>query len=229
MPSRILVIEDDPHAAKLARMYLAKDGHEVLLASDGPEGLRLALKEVPDLVLLDLMLPKLDGMSICRKLREESDVPIVMLTARVEEEDRLSGLESGADDYVTKPFSPRELAARVRAVLRRTARDALDRGPRRLSAGGVLADLRDHAAWVDGSPLRLTRTEMRILAMFLRESGRVFSRDQIIESAYGYDYDGFDRAVDSQIYNLRRKLEKGRRGKRYIQTIYGQGYKFEVS
>ncbi len=229
MSSKILVIEDDPHAAKLARLYLARDGHDVLSAGDGLEGLRLALDETPDLIVLDLMLPKLDGMSICRKLREKSEVPIVMLTARVEEEDRLSGLESGADDYVTKPFSPRELAARVRAVLRRTARDTLDRGPREISAGGVLADLRNHTAWVDGSPIELTRTEMRILAMFLREPGRVFSRDQIIESVYGYDYEGFDRAVDSQIYNLRQKLEKGRRGKGYIRTIYGQGYRFEVS
>ena len=149
MPSKILIIEDDPNAAELARLYLAKDGHDVLTALDGAEGLRLALDEAPDLIILDLMLPGVDGMSICRRVREESEVPIVMLTARVEEEDRLSGLESGADDYMTKPFSPRELAARVRAVLRRTARDALDRGPTELAAGGVRADVRAHTAWVE--------------------------------------------------------------------------------
>ena len=227
MPSKILIVEDDPNAAELARLYLAKDGHEVLTALDGEKGLRLALDEAPDLIVLDLMLPGLDGMSICRRVREESEVPIVMLTARVEEEDRLSGLESGADDYVTKPFSPRELAARVRAVLRRTARDALDRGPNELTVGGVRADVRAHAAWVNGTALTLTRTEFRILVMFLREPGRTFSRDQIIDAVYGYDFGGFDRAVDSQIYNLRRKLGKTPRGAQYIRTVYGEGYRFD--
>ena len=153
MPSRILVIEDDPNVVELARLYLVNDGHQVLTASDGIEGLRLALDEAPDLIVLDLMLPKLDGMSVCRRVREESEVPIVMLTARVEEEDTLSGLETGADDYITKPFSPRELAARVRAVLRRTARDALDRGHTQMQAGCVRADVRKRTAWVDGPPL----------------------------------------------------------------------------
>ena len=227
MPSRILVIEDDPHAAELARLYLANDGHEVISARDGAEGMRLALDETPDLIVLDLMLPKLDGMSICRRVREESDVPIVMLTARVEEEDRLSGLETGVDDYITKPFSPRELAARVRAVLRRTARDALDRGADQLTAGDVRVDVREYTATVDGRALSLTRTEFRLLVMFIREPGRTFSRDQIIDAVYGYDFEGYDRAVDSQIYNLRRKLGKGRSGKGYIRTVYGQGYRFE--
>ena len=227
MPSKILIIEDDPNAAELARLYLAKDGHDVLSALDGAEGLRLALDETPDLIILDLMLPGVDGMSICRRVREESDVPIVMLTARVEEEDRLSGLESGADDYMTKPFSPRELAARVRAVLRRTARDALDRGPTELAVGGVRADVRAHAAWVNGTALNLTRTEFRILVTFLREPGRIFSREQIIDAVHGYDFDGFDRAVDSQIYNLRRKLGKTPRGSQYIRTVYGEGYRFD--
>ena len=227
MPSKILIIEDDPNAAELARLYLAKDGHDVLTALDGAEGLRLALDEAPDLIILDLMLPSIDGMRICRRVREESEVPIVMLTARVEEEDRLSGLESGADDYMTKPFSPRELAARVRAVLRRTARDILDRGPTELVAGGVRADVRAHTAWVNGTALDLTRTEFRILVTFLREPGRIFSRDQIIDAVYGYDFEGFDRAVDSQIYNLRRKLGKTPRDTQYIRTVYGEGYRFD--
>ena len=227
MPSKILIIEDDPNTAELARLYLAKDGHEVLSALDGAEGLRLALDETPDLIILDLMLPSIDGMRICRRVREEWEVPIVMLTARVEEEDRLSGLESGADDYMTKPFSPRELAARVRAVLRRTARDVLDRGPTELAAGGVRADVRAHAARVNGTALDLTRTEFRILVTFLREPGRIFSRDQIIDAVYGYDFEGFDRAVDSQIYNLRRKLGKTPRDTQYIRTVYGEGYRFD--
>ena len=227
MPSKILIIEDDPNAAELARLYLAKDGHDVLTALDGAEGLRLALDEAPDLIILDLMLPSIDGMRICRRVREESEVPIVMLTARVEEEDRLSGLESGADDYMTKPFSPRELAARVRAVLRRTARDILDRGPTELVGGGVRADVRAHTAWVNGTALDLTRTEFRILVTFLREPGRIFSRDQIIDAVYGYDFEGFDRAVDSQIYNLRRKLGKTPRDTQYIRTVYGEGYRFD--
>ncbi len=229
MPSRILVIEDDPNTAELARLYLANDGHEVLTAPDGAQGLRLALDEAPDLIVLDLMLPKLDGMTVCWRVREESQVPIVMLTARVEEEDRLSGLESGADDYITKPFSPRELAARVRAVLRRTARDALDRGPGDLTAGGIRVDVREYAAWVGGRAIDLTRTEFRLLVMFMREPGRILSRDRIIDAVYGYDFDGFDRAVDSQIYNLRRKLGKGPSGKGYIRTVYGQGYRFEYA
>ena len=227
MPSKILIIEDDPNVVELARLYLTKDGHDVLTALDGTEGLRLALDEAPDLIVLDLMLPGVDGMNICRKVREQSEVPIVMLTARVEEEDRLSGLESGADDYVTKPFSPRELAARVRAVLRRTARNALDRGLNDLAAGGVRADVRAHTAWVDGAALNLTRTEFRILVLFLREPGRTFSRDQIIDAVYGYDFEGFDRAIDSQIYNLRRKLGKTSHDTQYIRTVYGEGYRFD--
>ena len=227
MPSRILVIEDDPNTAELARLYLANDGHQVITASDGARGLKLALEEDPDLIVLDLMLPRLDGMSVCRRVREESQTPIVMLTARVEEGDKLTGLESGADDYITKPFSPRELAARVRAVLRRTARNALDRGPAEIAVSGIKADVRKHLAWADGQPLNLTRTEFRMLVMFLREPGRTFSRDRIIDTVYGDEFDGYDRAVDSQIYNLRRKLGKGSGGRGYIRTVYGQGYRLE--
>ncbi|MDE2751266.1 MAG: response regulator transcription factor [Gemmatimonadota bacterium] len=227
MPSTILVVEDDPNVAELARLYLVHDGHEVLIARDGAAGLRLALNNAPDLIVLDLMLPKLDGLDICSRVRERSDVPILMLTARVEETDKLLGLETGADDYVTKPFSPRELAARVRAILRRTARDALDRGPEVRSAGGVRADIRKHAAWVEGRPLHLTRTEFRILALLLRDPGRTFSRNQIIDAVYGYDFESFERAVDSQIYNLRRKLGKGPNGTGYIHTVYGRGYRFD--
>ena len=227
MPSRVLIVEDDPNVVELARLYLTRDGHEVLTAPDGREGLRRALEDAPDLIVLDLMLPGIDGMTICRRVRQDSQIPIVMLTARVEEEDRLIGLECGADDYVTKPFSPRELAARVRAVLRRSARDALDHGPSELATGTIRANVRSRTAWVNGSAVGLTHTEFCLLVMFMREPSRSFSRDQIIDAVYGHDFDGFDRAVDSHIYNLRRKLGKISNGNQYVHTVYGQGYRFD--
>ena len=150
MVSTVLIVEDDTHVVKLLRLYLGRDGHEVLSAGDGPTGLRLAREAQPDLVVLDLMLPKLDGMSVCRILREESDVPIVMLTARADVPQRLEGLDMGADDYVTKPFSPRELAARVRAVLRRTAREKTEEGPSTLKCNGLKVNLLSRKAWVHG-------------------------------------------------------------------------------
>ncbi len=225
MTSTILIIEDDPHSVQLASLYLERDGHRVVSAGDGKQGLELAAKEEPDLVLLDLMLPEVDGMAVCRTLRSESDVPIIMVTARVEEEDRTAGLDLGADDYVVKPFSPRELAARVRAVLRRTARERSEPATARLVFEGIELDLRKHAARLDGEELRLTPTEFRLLRMFLREPGRTFTRDQIIEHAFGYDFDGFDRTVDSHMSSLRHKLEAGTERGRYIQTVYGVGYR----
>ena len=226
MSSTILIVEDDPGTLEIVAMYLRRDGHQVVTAGDGPHGLRLAREASPDLVVLDLMLPGLDGMEVCRSLRAESQVPVVMLTARVEEEDRLAGLDLGADDYVTKPFSPRELAARVRAVLRRTARDELVRGPTGISYGEVRVDLRDHAAYVKECRLTLTPTEFRLLTLMLREPGRTFTREQIIDRVFGYDFDGFDRTVDAHVSNLRRKLEAQNGGQRYIQTMYGVGYRF---
>ncbi len=224
--SKVLIVEDDPNVVELARLYLERDGHDVLSASDGLEGLRLATDEAPDLIVLDLMLPGMDGMEVCRTVRKDSEVPIVMLTARVDEEDRLEGLDYGADDYMTKPFSPRELAARVRAVLRRTARDAVDRGPAEVSYGVITVDARTSSAAVRGKPLSLTRTEFRILVLLMREPGRTFTRDHMIERVYGYDFEGFDRAIDSHVYNLRRKLAADPESGQYIQTIYGEGYRF---
>jgi DNA-binding response OmpR family regulator len=224
--STVLIVEDDPNTLEIVELYLRRDGHKVLMTPDGLEGLRLAREARPDLVVLDLMLPGLDGMEVCRILREESEVPIVMLTARVEEEDRLAGLDLGADDYLTKPFSPRELAARVRAVLRRTARDALERGPAELSQGDVKVDLRHHVVYIKGTQLLLTPTEFRLLALLMREPGRTFTREQIIDRVFGYDFDGFDRTVDTHVSNLRRKLEADPEKPRYIHTIYGVGYRF---
>lgn len=226
MPSRILIIEDDPDTTELIRLYLVRDGHQVLTASDGVQGLRLAREDAPDLIVLDLMLPRMDGLEVCRRVRQNSQTPIIMLTARVEEEDRLGGLDMGADDYVTKPFTPRELAARVRAVLRRAARDAMDRGPSFISYEGINVDIRSQQTSIDGAMLSLTRTEFRLLVTFLREPGRVFSREEIISRVYGYDFEGFDRAVDSHVHNLRRKLNTASGNLRYIHTAYGSGYRF---
>ncbi len=226
MPSRILIIEDDPDTTELIRLYLVRDGHQVLTASDGVQGLRLAQEDAPDLIVLDLMLPRMDGLEVCRRVRQNSQTPIIMLTARVEEEDRLGGLDMGADDYVTKPFTPRELAARVRAVLRRAARDAMDRGPSFISYEGINVDIKSQQTSIDGALLSLTRTEFRLLVTFLREPGRVFSREEIISRVYGYDFEGFDRAVDSHVHNLRRKLNTASGNLRYIHTAYGSGYRF---
>ena len=226
MPSRILIIEDDPDTTELIRLYLVRDGHQVLTASDGVQGLRLAQEDAPDLIVLDLMLPRMDGLEVCRRVRQISQTPIIMLTARVEEEDRLGGLDMGADDYVTKPFTPRELAARVRAVLRRAARDAMDRGPSFISYEGINVDVKSQQTSIDGALLSLTRTEFRLLVTFLREPGRVFSREEIISRVYGYDFEGFDRAVDSHVHNLRRKLNTASGNLRYIHTAYGSGYRF---
>ena len=228
MAERVLVVEDDPNTLEIVELYLRRDGYEVLAARDGIEGLALSQEHSPDLVVLDLMLPKLNGMDLCQRLRQVRNVPIIMLTAMVQEEDRLAGLEIGADDYVTKPFSPRELAARVKAVLRRTARDATGPAEGELSYEGVTLDLQRHQVHVHGEQIDLTPTEFRLLAMLMREPGRTFSRTQIIDGVLGYDFDGFDRAVDAHISNLRRKLKRGTDGEDFIHTIYGVGYRFGV-
>ena len=225
MPSIVLIVEDDPHTVEVVRLYLRRDDHIVLTASDGISGLRLFKEARPDLVVLDLMLPGLDGLEVCRQLRTESDVPIVMLTARVEEEDRIAGLELGADDYVTKPFSPRELAARIRAVLRRTTQDASERGPSTLNYGEISLDTQQRAVSLAGKPLKLTPTEFRLLTLLLRDPGKTFTRDQIIDRVFGYDFVGFDRTVDSHVYSLRRKLDAAAGERRYVRTVYGVGYR----
>ncbi len=225
MSSTVLIVEDDPHTVEVVRLYLRRDNHIVLTASDGISGLRLFRETRPDLVVLDLMLPGIDGLEVCRELRKESDVPIVMLTARVDEEDRVAGLELGADDYVSKPFSPRELAARIRAVLRRTTLDASERGPSSLTYDGILLDTTQRTASCAGKPLKLTPTEFRLLTLLVREPSKTFTRDQIIDRVFGYDFEGFDRTVDSHVYSLRRKLDAATGERRYIHTVYGVGYR----
>ncbi len=225
MASEILVIEDDPGIARIVRLYLERDGHAVTTASDGVAGLNAARADPPDLIVLDLMLPRLDGMSVCRALREESDVPIIMATARVHEDDRLAGLDLGADDYIVKPFSPRELAARVRAVLRRTSRRP-PAEPGLVEFDGIAIDFETQTVLRGNEKPSLTPTEFRLLSMLASQPGRPFSRDQIIDGVFGYDFDGYDRTVDVHIANLRRKIEPDVRKPRYVQTVHGVGYRF---
>ena len=226
MASDILVIEDDPGIARIVSLYLERDGHRVTAIGDGRAGLRAARESTPDLIVLDLMLPRLDGMEVCRTLRAESDVPIIMATARVDEEDRLAGLDSGADDYILKPFSPRELAARVRAVLRRTARQTAAAGPSLIECDGLTIDRKARTVQMGDAQPALTPTEFRLLVLLATEPGRVFTRDQIIDGVFGYDFDGFDRTVDVHIANLRRKIEPDARKPRYVHTVHGVGYRF---
>ena len=219
---RVLVVDDDVKTVELVKLYLNRDGYKVLTAYDGVEALHLARESHPDLIVLDLMLPGMDGLEVCRTIREESDVPIIMLTARTTDQDKLTGLSLGADDYVTKPFSPRELAARVRAVLRRIPGE---RGPDKVKHGELTVDFVRHEAYLAAKPLNLTTVEFKLLGVLARESGRVFSRAQLIEKALGYGFDGFDRTIDVHILNLRRKLEPDPKHPRYIKTVYGAGYK----
>jgi DNA-binding response OmpR family regulator len=225
---RVLVVDDDTKTVELVKLYLNRDGYRVLAAYDGIEALRLARESHPDLIVLDLMLPGLDGLEVCRRLREESDVPIIMLTARTTENDRLSGLGLGADDYVTKPFSPRELAARVRAVLRRIPEEVLMRGPEEIKYGELTINFRKHEVDLAGMLLTLTPIEFKLLGVLTREPDRVFSRAQLIDMSVGYDFDGFDRTVDVHIYNLRRKLEAVSGHSVKIKTVYGTGYKLGI-
>jgi DNA-binding response OmpR family regulator len=220
---RVLVVDDDVKTVELVKLYLNRDGYHVLTAYDGVEALRLAREGHPDLIVLDLMLPGLDGLNVCSTLRTESDVPIIMLTAKTTDQDKLTGLDLGADDYMTKPFSPRELAARVRAILRRLPGE---RGPAEIKHGKLVVNFLKHEAYLDGKPITLTPVEFKILAVFIKEPGRVFSREQLIENAFGYDFEGFDRTVDVHILHLRRKLEPDPNHPRYIKTVYGAGYKF---
>jgi two-component system alkaline phosphatase synthesis response regulator PhoP len=219
---KVLVVDDDAKTVELVKLYLNRDGYRVLTAYDGLEALQLARESHPDIIVLDLMLPGIDGLEVCRILRAESDVPIIMLTAMTTDHDRLTGLNLGADDYVTKPFSPRELAARVRAVLRRLPGE---RGPAEIKHGELTLDLLKHEAFLAGKLLNLTPIEFKLLGVLAKEPGRVFSRAQIIEKAFGYDFDGFDRTIDVHILNLRRKIEPDPRHPKYIKTVYGAGYK----
>jgi len=224
MNELILVVDDEPKIVKLAQDYLEQSGCRVVTAYDGITALAAARHERPDLIVLDLNLPGMDGLDVCRALRRESDVPIIMLTARVEETDRLIGLELGADDYISKPFSPRELVARVRAVLRRVQGGVHQ--PGLIRVGDLEIDLNGHRATRSGETLQLTPNEFNLLALLAQHPGQTFSRAQLLDRLHGVAYDGYDRSIDAHIKNLRRKLEIDPAEPRYVLTVYGIGYKF---
>lgn len=224
MQELILVVDDEPKIVKLTRDYLIKEGYRVIAAMDGLEALMLARREKPDLVVLDLMLPGMDGWEVCRTLRQESGIPIIMLTARSEETDQLIGLELGADDYITKPFSPRMLLARVRAVLRRA--QGLLKPQTVIHAGELEIDLDGHRVKLNGKPVHLTPNEFRLLVVMAQHPGQLLTREQLIDQMHGISLESFDRSIDSHIKNLRRKLEEDQSQPQFIATIYGEGYRF---
>jgi DNA-binding response OmpR family regulator len=228
MSARILVAEDDPKQANLVRVYLERDGHSVLLVGDGRTALEQARSRRPDLVVLDVMMPLVDGMDVCRILRSESKVPILLLTARSTEDDLLLGLDVGADDYITKPYSPRELTARVRALLRRAG--TVTAGNQKvLRVGELEIDGGRFEVRVAGRPIVLTAKEFGILEVLAAEPGRVFTRAQIIDRAFGFDHYVLERTVDAHVMNLRRKIEADAAEPRYVQTVYGRGYRLAES
>lgn len=224
MNELILIIEDEAKIARLARDYLEKGGYRTFTAADGPTGLAAFRHERPDLVVLDLNLPGMDGLDVSRAMRRESTIPIIMLTARAEETDRLIGLELGADDYITKPFSPRELVLRVKAVLRRVQGDNFTPGPIRLA--GLEIDTSGHRVIRSGEEIALSRLEFNLLTILARHPGQTFTRAQLLDRLHGVASAGVDRSIDAHIKNLRRKLESNPADPRYVLTVYGIGYKF---
>jgi two-component system alkaline phosphatase synthesis response regulator PhoP len=220
----ILVVDDEPKIVQLARDYLEHAGFTVLAASDGPAALHAARSSKPDLIVLDLGLPQIDGLDVTRSIRKDSDVPIIMLTARSEESDKLIGLELGADDYMTKPFSPKELVARVRTVLRRseTATPESDI----IRTADLTLDVPRLRLTVGDHPIELTTTEFQLLTTLVRQPGRIFTRGQLLDAVHGIAFESYERAIDAHIKNIRRKIEPNPREPRYILTVYGMGYKF---
>jgi DNA-binding response OmpR family regulator len=224
MTAKILVVDDEAKIVKLVRSYLEQSGFSVVEAGDGQTALIQARREKPDLVVLDLGLPGIDGLEVARILRRERNIPIIMLTARIEDTDKIVGLELGADDYITKPFNPRELVARVRAVLRRTTA-ATEILPETLSAGALVLDQAGHTAALDGRDLDLTPTEFDLLAILLQNPGRAFTRLELLDRVQGDAYEGYERTIDAHVKNVRAKLGDDPRHPRFIQTVFGVGYK----
>ncbi len=223
MTARILIAEDDRKQSELIRVYLEREGHSVQVVADGQSALERCRSNGPDLVILDVMMPAMDGLDVCRVLRAESDVPIMLLTSRSTEEDILLGLELGADDYITKPYSPRQLTARVRVLLRRTGRVAAE--PEVLVVGDLVIDAARFEVRLRGETVPLTPKEFGILRTLATEPGRVFSRAQIIDHAFGFDRYIIERTVDAHVMNLRRKIEDDPVEPVYVQTVYGRGYR----
>ena len=226
MNELILVVDDEPKIVTLAQDYLEQAGFRVSTAGDGKAALETARRERPELVILDLSLPEMDGIDVCRALRSDSDVPIIMLTARVGEADRLIGLELGADDYVTKPFSPRELVARVRAIFRRVQGSFAGSGI--IRTGDLEIDLVGHEVKRNGETVRVTPIEFNVLSTLAGRPGQTFTRAQLLDRLHSIDYEGLDRSVDSHVKNLRRKIEPVPTEPHYVLTVYGVGYKFNA-
>ena len=220
----ILVVDDERKIRDVVRSYLEREGYTVLLADSGQAALEIAARAEPDLIVLDLMLPDVSGEEVARSVRSVSEVPIVMLTAKASEEDRVGGLKLGADDYLVKPFSPRELVARVEAVLRRA--NGQTEGPLRFSAGALTIDRERREVTARGSPVDLTRSEFDLLHALASKPGRVYSRYELVTKVQGYDYEGYERTIDAHVKNLRKKLGDDPRDPRYVVTVTGVGYKF---
>jgi DNA-binding response OmpR family regulator len=226
MTGRVLVVDDDETVRDVVRRYLERDGHEVVVTGDGESALRMVERQVPDLIVLDLMLPGIDGLEVCRRLRQRHAVPIVMLTALGEEEDRVVGLQLGADDYVTKPFSPRELALRVGSVLRRAKGTPAGPAMGELDDGGLRVDTVARSATLDGAPLALTTREFDLLVFFLLNPGQAFSRPQLLERVWGWDF-GDQSTVTVHVRRLREKIEPDPANPQRIVTVWGVGYRFD--
>ena len=224
MKRKILVVDDDEKILEILQIYLEKDGYHVIGAVNGVEALRYFRQERPDLIVLDLMLPGMDGEKVCSKIRRESDVPIIMLTAKTTRRDKITGLDTGADDYVTKPFDKGELLARIRANLRRKEKR---KEPTIISYGNLAVNEKAREVSVRGDKADLTSTEFDLLVTLMRDPGSVLSRLQLIHSVFGYGYDGLERTIDTHINNLRKKIEKNPRQPKYIKTVFGSGYKFD--
>ncbi len=224
---KILVVDDEPQILKVLQAYLEKEGYQVVSAMDGSLALEVFARENPTFVILDLNLPRLDGLEVCREIRRNSSVPILMLTARVEEVDKLIGLELGADDYVVKPFSPREVVARIKTILKRV--NAGGAKGEIIRAGNLTIDLGQHTVTLEDRLIELTPTEFQILVTLASNPRRVFSRLQIMEHAQGDAYEGYERTIDAHIKNLRIKLEPDPKNPIYVQTVFGLGYKFELA
>jgi DNA-binding response OmpR family regulator len=224
MKWKILIVDDDKKTVDLIQLSLKNEHFETLEAYDGLEALALTRGKAPDLIILDWLLPHIGGLDLCRIIRSESTIPVIMLTAKATEEDKLLGLNLGVDDYLTKPFSLRELVARVRIVLRRTYQSA--ERPATLHAGDLVIDVQAHEVWLCGKPVYLTPREFKLLETFATSPGRTFSRKELVERVCGLDYDGFDRTIDFHLGNLRKKIETDSVYPPFIQTVHGVGYKF---
>ncbi|QUL97657.1 MAG: response regulator transcription factor [Candidatus Fermentithermobacillus carboniphilus] len=222
MASKILVVDDEPGIVEMIKKFLSREGFLVKEAYDGPTALDIVQKENPDLIILDIMLPGLDGLEVLKRLRAKSDVPVIMLTARSEEVDKLLGLGLGADDYVTKPFSLRELTFRIRAILRRWQKGG---GEKVIRVGDLVIDAEKMEVTVGGKKVDLTRAEFQLLYTLLSRPGKVFTREELLNAAFGEAYEGYERTIDTHIWNLRRKIEANPQDPRYILTVYGVGYK----